>query len=135
MIQQHGPFTELADPASAFARYEPALRALPAGALTKEDLLTRAYRLHDDGDVSVYYAPIGWMNPGAQVALVGITPGWQQMEIAARAAVELLAAGNAPDDLLREGKRRAAFAGGMRRNLVSMLPPRRIGFAATRALS
>lgn len=59
----------------------------------------------------------------AKVALVGLTPGWQQMELSYRLAAELTAdpeIGHNTQLVMSEIKRRMSFAGPMRRNLLSM---------------
>ena len=75
----------------------------------------------DEGKVVVYYAPVEWRNPEARLAIVGVTPGFTQMEIAVRVARRELLAGADPDTACRRAKYAACFAGPMRQNLVSML--------------
>jgi len=75
----------------------------------------------DEGKVVVYYAPVEWRNPEARLAIVGVTPGFTQMEIAVRVARRELLAGADPDTACRRAKCAACFAGPMRQNLVSML--------------
>ena len=69
----------------------------------------------------VYYAPFEWRNPEARLAIVGVTPGFTQMEIAVRVARRELLAGTDPETACRRAKYAACFAGPMRQNLVSML--------------
>jgi hypothetical protein len=76
---------------------------------------------HEDGKVVVYYAPFEWCNPKARLAIVGVTPGFTQMEIAIRVARRELIAGTDPDTACKRAKYAASFAGTMRQNLVSML--------------
>jgi hypothetical protein len=71
--------------------------------------------------LTMYYAPFDFINVAAKVALVGVTPGWTQMEISYRAARRALLAGKSMDDADREAKRAAAFGGSMRDVLVGML--------------
>jgi hypothetical protein len=103
-------------------RYRPTLVRLAArGTLRRKDVLCDDLRVYRDDRLEVYYAPAQHMNRSARVALVGLTPGYQQMALAVRRAGELLAADRGPGVALREAKRLAAFAGAMRTNLVSML--------------
>jgi hypothetical protein len=53
----------------------------------REDLLVPEIILAEDpaGALTVYDAPLGWINPNARIALIGVTPGFTQMEIACRA--------------------------------------------------
>lgn len=88
------------------------------GPWTFETLQSR-YRLYDDGSITVAYAPMDHINVRAQVVFLGITPGLQQAQIAFATSREML--GAPVDDVGKEIKRRAAFAGSMRHNLVSML--------------
>jgi hypothetical protein len=87
------------------------------------DLLVPDLRIESDQDekIVVYYAPIEWQNPGATLAIVGVTPGFSQMEIAIRVVRRELLAGVDLDTACKRGKYAASFAGPMRQNLVHML--------------
>ncbi len=80
-----------------------------------------SFCLHQEDKLAVYYAPFDHVNEDAKVAVVGITPGWNQMEIAHRAAWRDLHSGLAPGEILRRVKHEASFAGSMQKSLVSML--------------
>jgi hypothetical protein len=99
-----------------FDAYAERIRALPAGALSRTALLGPAFRLHREETFSVFYAPFDYVHRPARVALVGITPGWQQMEIAYRVARAGLHAGRSASEIGRVVKAQASFAG-MRRRL------------------
>jgi hypothetical protein len=104
------------------ARYATWIRELPDGRpLTAADLLTRQFLLHRDGALEIYYAPFDHVNTRARIVIVGITPGWAQMEIAYRTARHLLRDGLTLDEASRQAKQQASFAGQIRRNLVDML--------------
>jgi hypothetical protein len=76
-------------------------------------------RLFDDGTVSVIYAPIDYVNRAARLVILGITPGWHQAHLAFETSIAMRAT---PHEIVGpEVKRRAAFAGSMRRNLIAML--------------
>jgi hypothetical protein len=82
------------DAAALFARFAPRIAALPGGErLTREDLVVPDFLLSREGRLAIYYAPFDHINAGARVALVGITPGFRQMEIALRASRDALLAG------------------------------------------
>jgi len=87
----------------------------------REHLLRRELLLAEDERLRVFYAPFDWVNPRAAVAILGITPGWTQMEIGCRTARRELLSGAAPEDASRVAKQNASFAGSMRSNLVRML--------------
>jgi hypothetical protein len=108
-----------------FGTFAPSIRALPdlpgSQRFTKVDLLTPEFCLYHDGPLTVYYAPFDHVNHAAKVVLVGITPGWTQMEISYRSASQDLREGLAPSEVCRRAKQRASFAGSMRKNLIAML--------------
>ena len=92
-----------------------------------EHLCTPTFRLYSDGDTEVFYAPFDSVNMSAKVAVVQITPGFQQMEIAFRSARAALVNGETGVEACRQAKAQASFAGPMRRNLISMLAVGRAG--------
>lgn len=105
-----------------FNQFAESIRSLPDHSpLTKADLLTPKFRLHEEGRVEIYYAPFDHINENAKVVLVGITPGWTQMEVAYRYAKRALLDGLLPIEVCRRAKQQASFAGSMRKNLISML--------------
>jgi hypothetical protein len=94
----------------------------------KSELLVPSLRIDSDLDkkVVVYYAPFEWLNPEARLAIVGVTPGFTQMENAIRVARHELLAGAELDTALRQAKYAASFAGSMRHNLIRMLDDLRV---------
>ena len=108
-----------------FDRYRAQIAGLPQSrSLQRDDLMTPEFRVHAEGDLEIYYAPVGAPPfDGVRVVIVGITPGWTQMELAFRTAVARLAeSGEAsPTAILRACRSVASFAGSMRTNLISML--------------
>jgi hypothetical protein len=98
------------------------IKALPLRSLyEKDDLLTGEFRLETSGSMAIYYSPLDYLNAKARVVLVGITPGWTQMELGYRTARAAQHAGCTMDDVCSRAKGAAAFAGPMRANLISML--------------
>ncbi|EFM08629.1 conserved hypothetical protein [Paenibacillus curdlanolyticus YK9] len=106
-----------------WANYKPLIAELPAGrALTRDELLTPAFRVEQSGKLEMYYAPHNeHVNPAASVLIVGITPGWTQMRIAYETARKAMAEGASDEELFRRTKEAARFAGPMRANLIAML--------------
>jgi hypothetical protein len=102
--------------------YADLIAALPGRVrFEKSDLLVPQFRLFKNARLEIYYAPFDFVNPTAKVAIVGITPGWTQMEIAFRRARVVLRNGGAGIEASRRAKQDASFAGAMRKNLVNML--------------
>jgi hypothetical protein len=87
-------------------------------AVTKNQIGELSIRVALTVDVKV---PVPIVNTSAKVARVGITPGFQQMEIALRVARAALAAGKSGAEACRQAKSQASFAGPMRGSLISML--------------
>lgn len=89
---------------------------------TKEDLLIKDLKLGAAGNVEMYYSPHNeYINSSAKVMLVGITPGWQQMEIAFRTAVQALKRQATYEAACQEAKVAARMAGVMRTNVIQMI--------------
>lgn len=100
------------------------IRSLPERReYTHEDLLVPGVQLAAEPTegLVVYDAPIGWVNRDARLALIGVTPGFTQMEIVYRSVRRLLLAGASPEDACRLAKYEASFGGPMRANLLRML--------------
>lgn len=89
---------------------------------SKAQLLINDLKLSSSGAVEIFYSPHNeYINPAAKVMLVGIAPGWQQMEIAYRMAIQALIAHNSYEQACKEAKIAARMAGSMRSNLIQML--------------
>jgi len=102
--------------------YKSKIAALPpVGRLEAKHLLNARFRIERSGDIEIYYVPTGYVNHQAEIALVGITPGWNQMEIAFRIAREKILKGLGRVAVCRHAKNAAAFSGSMRKNLLEML--------------
>src|SRR5438874_2018247 len=104
------------DESWGFDRFADAIRALPEE-LGPADLLSERFQLYSDQRLSIYYAPFDYVNKRARLALVGVTPGLRQMELAYSAARHGLRAGEGRKAVLASVKRAASFAGSMRSNL------------------
>jgi hypothetical protein len=74
-----------------------------------------------ENSLSISYAPFDYIQRGARLAIVGITPGAQQARNALLEARRQLIAGNDQPAVLKAAKMFASFSGPMRNNLVAML--------------
>jgi len=99
------------------------LKELPTkSSYTKADLLVDAFKLKSDRDIEIFYSPHNeYINFSAKVILVGITPGWQQMEIAYRTVIHCLKNQDTYEEACKQAKIAARFAGPTRINLIQML--------------
>jgi len=102
-------------------KYKSFIESLPPGSLSKEQLFVKQLLLHEEHDMSIYYVPYEYVNTAAKVMIIGITPGFTQMEVAIRSAREDLANGVSYDLIDQRAKKLASFAGSMRKNLIDML--------------
>ncbi|SDD11872.1 Uracil DNA glycosylase superfamily protein [Paenibacillus sp. UNCCL117] len=126
--------------ATEWDTYKQAICSLPADRpLTKEEALTDALLMRRFGQVEMYYAPHNeYVNHEARVVIIGITPGWTQMQIALEAARKGLEQQLNEKEIWKRAKAEARFAGAMRRNLISMLDElelhRYLGVSSSEAL-
>jgi hypothetical protein len=107
----------MAEQLTADSRY----RLLDGAVPTSPDAIPSEFVIHEEGRLRVVWAPCDHVNSAARIAIVGITPGWQQLEIAYASAQRSLAAGLSYADACERAKAEASFAGAMRKNLVRML--------------
>lgn len=77
--------------------------------------------LAEEGPLTVTYAPFDYIERGARLVIVGITPGAQQARNGLLEARRLLRAGASREDAMAGAKVYASFSGPMRANLVAML--------------
>jgi hypothetical protein len=117
-----------------FDAMSPRIRALGEATPFEPDAVRAAFELAREGSLAVCYAPFDFVNPDARLALVGITPGQQQMMIAFREAKAALEAWLDRVETCRRAKRAASFGGSIRPNLCAMLDgvglPARLGLAS-----
>ena len=74
------------------------------------------------GDIAMCYAPLAHMNFTSSVVLVGLTPGWSQMNIALMECIQRLQVSDLHSGMdVHRGHIASYFAGRMRVNLVNML--------------
>lgn len=80
------------------------------------------FSLGQSGSHELRYTPFEYVNRGAKLVIVGITPGNTQLALSYGKAQELLQQGHPVDLILREIKKVGAFGGpSMRPNLLKML--------------
>ncbi|ACT01659.1 conserved hypothetical protein [Paenibacillus sp. JDR-2] len=108
---------------SKFEQYEGFIRALPLKTCYRpNDLLVPELFMQREGPIEMYYAPHNdYGNPQASIMIVGITPGWTQMEVAIRTANQSMFMNKSVQEICKEAKMAARFAGSMRNNLIQML--------------
>lgn len=120
-----------------FDNYVAKIRSLPANP-TDNDVVTSDFLLGEEGQIEVYYAPLHGVTTNAKIVIVGITPGVAQMVSAFNEARKLLNEDMKRPDLFKEIRRRMAFKGSMRTNLINMLDKigvaERLGLASTTQL-
>ena len=103
-----------------FDDYADTIRSLPPTP-EENDVLNSRFLLGSEDRLEVYYAPLHGITASARVVIVGLTPGKSQMLKAFQAARTLLSEGWRPPRIFDEIRRRMAFAGPMRTNLITML--------------
>ncbi|NIK71710.1 MULTISPECIES: hypothetical protein [unclassified Paenibacillus] len=108
---------------SNLEKYEAFIRELPLKSrYSPNDLLVPELCMMREGPIEMYYAPHNdYGNPLARIMIVGITPGWNQMEIAIRTAKLAMLKHKSAQEICKEAKMAARFAGSMRSNLIQML--------------
>jgi hypothetical protein len=81
--------------------------------MSRHDLLNDKYLLATDGPYSVYYGPIGaWPAFETRIIFVGLTPGFSQLEAAAKTFLETPASlRNDEFAYSNELRKHVAFAG------------------------
>ncbi|MDN4075161.1 MULTISPECIES: hypothetical protein [Fictibacillus] len=106
-----------------FEHYLKDIQSLPIKSrYTKEDLLLPQFRIEQNGTLDIYYSPHNEIvNDQGKVVIVGITPGWIQMENAFRTVRMLMDEGREKMEMLEAAKESAQFSGSMRKHLVQML--------------
>jgi hypothetical protein len=100
-----------------FERMAPRIRAFRCDEIPPPDLLISA----PDRNYKIYYLPFEHVNRAARIALVGITPGPDQLESAYAKCAVLLQKGLPREEILEQIKVAAGFAGQMRAQLIKML--------------
>ena len=108
-------------PPDLYASFAPIIKALAPAELSDHASLRAKLRLAVDGELEICYAPLDYVNVGAKVVIVGITPGHTQMVNAVAEYRQQLIAGMPPQHAVRAAKLTASFSGAMRPNLIQLL--------------
>lgn len=118
-------------------RYRSAIAEIPGGTVAKGDILNDSLLVAREGNLAVYYAPFDHVNTDASLALVGLTPGWQETQIAYQVFRDTRSSGGTEDEGLIAVKAAASFSG-MRTRLCRWLDElgvaRWLGLPSTTAL-
>ena len=105
----------------SFERYLEEMDKIPVkDTYAKRELTTERFLYAKDGKVEIYWAPFDYINKDAKVVILGITPGWTQMELAFNYVLHHLKNENL-EQVQCEAKNHASFGGAMRKNLIDML--------------
>ncbi|CAI9395932.1 uracil-DNA glycosylase family protein [Niallia sp. Sow4_A1] len=86
----------------------------------KRDLMSERFLYAKDEKVEVYWAPFDYINKSAKVVILGITPGWTQMELAYNYVLHHMDKED-EEQVQYHAKYDASFGGAMRKNLIEML--------------
>jgi len=80
---------------------------------SKKNIVSANFLIKKDNNIRIYYAPFDYINRKAKIMIVGITPGFQQMQQSFE-AIKLRKS-------LKEVKDLSSFKGSMRTNLIKYL--------------
>lgn len=103
--------------------YYTKIQALPLKTnYTKEELLTPDFLIAKDKNLEIYYCTHNeYINYKAKIFIIGITPGFFQMNKSIVIAREAIERGAPISDIPYLCKVGARFSGGIRKNIISML--------------
>ena len=105
-----------------FQQYKELIQSIPP-TYTEEALINEKFLLERDDKkkLEIYYAPFEYVNEGAKVVIVGITPGKHQMKKSFSTVIDAIGTESDHEEILRQVKNNSSFEGTMRKNLVKML--------------
>ena len=104
-----------------FDRYAPIIANASEAEIRSDVTLRSRLLLSRSKDIVVSYAPFEYIEQGAKVVIVGITPGEQQARNALLEARRQLILGANYGTAIEKAKVFASFSGPMRTNLIAML--------------
>jgi hypothetical protein len=81
--------------------------------INKLNILNNKFLINSDGNIKIYYAPFDYINSKAKIMIVGITPGFQQMQQSYEVINDRKS--------LKEVKDLSSFKGSMRTTLIKYL--------------
>ncbi|WP_455537720.1 uracil-DNA glycosylase family protein [Terrisporobacter sp.] len=89
---------------------------------TKEELLIEKLLIDKENNIEIYYAPHNdYINPKAKLMIIGITPGFIQMNTAIATARREFENNTSIEEIQYKCKIAGRFSGSLRKNLISML--------------
>jgi hypothetical protein len=106
---------------ASFDRFRDLILDTDPDAIGSPDRIPAGFLLASAGPLSAHYIPFDYVNEGARVVLVGISPGFVQWKNAVREARRQLGLGAPEQEVLRAAKYTGAFSGAIRPNLVALL--------------
>ena len=103
--------------------YKDFIKELPLKSkYTKDELLIDKFLIDKENNIEIYYAPHNeYLNKNAKIFIVGITPGFQQMNKAIVTAREELEKNKSINEIQYKCKVEARFSGSLRKNIIKML--------------
>ncbi len=104
-----------------FEQYVSQMKAYQSLGSSDKKILPTNLLMAEDDKFSVYYAPFDYINHDAKIVLCGITPGYQQADLALAEAKRQMLAGSSLNIAKRKAKETASFGGKMRGSLISLL--------------
>ena len=81
--------------------------------INKSTIINSKFLINAENNIKIYYAPFDYINPKAKIMIVGITPGFQQMQ----QSFQVINDGKS----LKEVKDLSSFKGSMRTTLIKYL--------------
>jgi hypothetical protein len=107
--------------AAGLCRFARLLLSVTEADLAADATLGGRLLLGQSGELTICYAPFDYIERGARLVIVGITPGAQQARNALVEARRQLIGRSDHETALRAAKVFASFSGSMRSNLIAML--------------
>lgn len=103
--------------------YYEVIKALPLKkSYTKEELLVPEFCIEQEGNIAIYYNTHNeHINPNAKIFIVGITPGFAQMNTSIAAARQCIEEKVPIEEMPYRCKVAARFSGALRKNIIAML--------------
>lgn len=103
--------------------YKEAIKKLPLkDKYTKEELLIKDFLIDKKDNIEIYYAPHNeYKNKRAKIFIIGITPGFAQMNTAMVTARKELEISDNIEEIQYKCKVAGRFSGTLRKNIISML--------------
>lgn len=103
--------------------YKEVIKKLPLkDKYTREELLTSDFLIDKQDKMEIYYAPHNeYINQRARIFIIGITPGFQQMNMAIATARKELELNENIKVIQYKCKVSGRFSGSLRKNIISML--------------